>query len=692
MKMPFNRFIGNRHSLNLEQLRRQQWQESTENITLSQIARPLINGEAAMLTTPSPEQQTRDWGDEREDGAIYRVVLKKVRYHTTNKLPFNDEFVSHLEWETQKRRTIKAGTLVKLIEHLAPANDHIDDIDTGFLTVFLTMHPTFSTSEEVVALLIERFKKVKKKNLSRDFENFIRVTVNVLLVWLENFPGDFTKDSNCKLLKQLQMFAKNELKEKRSQEVLRKTQQLLENTSPSLKHEVSRCSPNVDKSDGGESAESVSFSENRELVEFAPTEVAEQLTLIDAELFKAVIPRECVGCVWSGRDKKENKQKALSVKATVNQFNAVSRRVTTTILFGDLRGSPSIARRSKRLEAWIEIAQGCRDLKNFSSLKAIMSALQSAPIHRLKKTWCAISRNHHSSFEELSALVSEESNQNVVRELLKKEGTAKTVELKKKSSLTRKGTHHQRTPNTNGNISGTVPYLGTFLTDLMMLDTAYPDMIDGNLINYEKRQKEFEVIAQIRLFQEAAKNYYILPNNEFRNWFDSLETLTENEYFTLSCSLESGSLPKRQASLFRSRKLKSENDLVKASSFREDLTDGCGSINHKRQNSGSSIRSEGCPMMFGSDGHIIRVSLQSDDSCNLYKSIRVNEGDRTPAVIKKSLTKHHIDGEQPNNWTLVQILPNGNEVVIPKNANVYYAMATNNKEKGLYFLLRENPA
>jgi pyridoxal/pyridoxine/pyridoxamine kinase len=83
-------------------------------------------------------------------------VLKKVRYRTTNKLPYTGNFVSHLEWETQKRRTIKAGTLAKLLEHLAPANDHIDDIDTGFLTVFLTMYQTFSSTEEVVALLIDR--------------------------------------------------------------------------------------------------------------------------------------------------------------------------------------------------------------------------------------------------------------------------------------------------------------------------------------------------------------------------------------------------------------------------------------------------------------------------------------------------------------------------------------------------------
>lgn len=75
------------------------------------------------------------------------------------------------------------------------------------------------------------------------------------------------------------------------------------------------------------------------------------------ELFKAVVPRHCVGCVWSRRDKNEDKQRPSSVKATVDQFNAVSRRVMTTILFGESQGSPSIMRRAKRLESWIDIAQ-----------------------------------------------------------------------------------------------------------------------------------------------------------------------------------------------------------------------------------------------------------------------------------------------------------------------------------------------
>lgn len=69
-----------------------------------------------------------------------------------------------------------------------------------------------------------------------------------------------------------------------------------------------------------------------------------------------VVPQHCVGCIWSRRDKNENIT-ASSVKATVNQFNAVSLRVIATILVGDSRGIPSLLRRAKAIEGWIEIAQ-----------------------------------------------------------------------------------------------------------------------------------------------------------------------------------------------------------------------------------------------------------------------------------------------------------------------------------------------
>ena len=41
--------------------------------------------------------------------------------------------------------------------------------------------------------------------------------------------------------------------------------------------------------------------------------------------------------------------------------------------------------------------------------------------------------------------------------------------------------------------------------------------------------QEFEIIAQIKLFQEAAKNYDIVPDEAFRHWFDNIKTFSESE-------------------------------------------------------------------------------------------------------------------------------------------------------------------
>ena len=37
------------------------------------------------------------------------------------------------------------------------------------------------------------------------------------------------------------------------------------------------------------------------------------------------------------------------------------------------------------------------------------------------------------------------------------------------------------------------------------------------------------MIAQIKLLQEAAKNYDILPDEAFRLWFDNIKTFSESE-------------------------------------------------------------------------------------------------------------------------------------------------------------------
>jgi len=87
---------------------------------------------------------------------------------------------------------------------------------------------------------------------------------------------------------------------------------------------------------------------------------------------------------------------------------------------------------------------------------------------------------------------------------------------------------------------GTVPYLGIYLSDLTYIDSAYPNTIDiennndssEKLINFEKHRKEFEILAQIKLFQSAANAYTTLhPLPRFKAWFDSVRIYNDTERF-----------------------------------------------------------------------------------------------------------------------------------------------------------------
>lgn len=86
---------------------------------------------------------------------------------------------------------------------------------------------------------------------------------------------------------------------------------------------------------------------------------------------------------------------------------------------------------------------------------------------------------------------------------------------------------------------GAVPYLGIYFSDLTYIDSAYPKTITvenddpslaKKLINFEKHRKEYEVLAQIKLFQSAANAYSTLhPIPRFKAWFDNVRIYTDAE-------------------------------------------------------------------------------------------------------------------------------------------------------------------
>ncbi|XP_022373276.1 ral guanine nucleotide dissociation stimulator-like isoform X1 [Enhydra lutris kenyoni] len=93
-----------------------------------------------------------------------------------------------------------------------------------------------------------------------------------------------------------------------------------------------------------------------DLLEFPPKLVAEQLTYMDAELFKKVVPHQCLGSVWSRRNRPGNEHLAPTVRATIAQFNAVASCIITTCL-----GNPSMTARDRAVvvDHWIRVAKVC---------------------------------------------------------------------------------------------------------------------------------------------------------------------------------------------------------------------------------------------------------------------------------------------------------------------------------------------
>ncbi|KAM8760710.1 ral guanine nucleotide dissociation stimulator-like isoform 10-T10 [Acanthopagrus schlegelii] len=515
---------------------------------------------------------TQEIGEEAEEDAIFTITLRKVQLHQSASkgqrwLGVDTDSALSL-YETCKVRTIKAGTLERLVEYMVSA---FRGKDSTYVTIFLCTYRSFATTKQVLDLLLHRYAKLQNvpaataHRVSQDDCTELRNTVSSILgAWLDQYSEDFWTPPNYDCLHQLLSYLHRHFP---GSDLERRARNLLAHF-----HRRQQCEPDPDgehigcpfatQEESGFEDELPAFS----FLSFDPIMVAEQFTLMDADLFKKVVPYHCLGGIWSQRDKKGKEHLAPTIRATVAQFNSVTNCVITTCL-----SNPTLKpnQRARLLERWIDVARECRILKNFSSLRAILSALQCNAIHRLKRTWEEVSRESFRTFRELSEIFSDDNNYSLSRELLVKEGTSKfaTLEINPKRAQRR----HQQQRDL-GVMQGTIPYLGTFLTDLVMMDTAMKDYTEGGLINFEKRRKEFEVIAQIKLLQLASNNYSFTQDSHFREWFAGVEKLSEAESYNLSCEIEP--LSESASNTLRAKK---NGGIMKRWSDRQLTEAGCSS-------------------------------------------------------------------------------------------------------------------
>ncbi|XP_043220059.1 ral guanine nucleotide dissociation stimulator-like 1 isoform X1 [Amphibalanus amphitrite] len=683
----------------------------------------------------SPQQSWRLWGDEKSDDAVCSVYLKKVRYHHPGRTPGDsdsDDEISHLEWETVRVRLIKAGTLERLVASLG---SHSGELDATYITIFLATYRSFTSARAVVDLIIERYRKLHEGETNEENRDEHKKSLRLaIMVWLDSYPADFQDHPEYPLMQRILEFCRTYRPE--TSELENKVTHKLEKFE---KEEEIKASPMLQRILSTEEVRCLSPVQSDvpplTFHEISERRFAEQLTRMDADLFRKVIPHQCLGSIWSKRKGVD----ASSVAATVDQFNAVSFCVISTMLMDTtLRHS----QRAKLLAKWVDIAQELRMLKNFSSLKAIISGLQSNPVYRLKQTWLALPRDKSELFDELARIFSDANNMFNQRELLMKEGTAKHAEAFGENDkhlqkhLSRSGSNH--TVN-----HGTIPYLGTFLTDLMYIHAGIPDYTADGLINFDKRRKEFEILAQIKLLQGASNAYNIARDRPFERWFDAVLVLDDKEAYELSYQIEPhGSTSSHGSSSGSSRDKimrkkvalghKKHDSLASTSSSSSSQFFGeMDSVSSPNESSASferhasvmstSSSSSSVPSLDASvtssatnqsqqsarktpdsalqqkpdagspyitpDFYIIRVTIRTSahetEGINLYKSIMLSNSERTPQVIRNAMIKHDVEGNT-DDYVLAQLLPDG-EKVVPANCNVYYAI---NTAHDLNFVLR----
>ncbi|XP_036892264.1 rap guanine nucleotide exchange factor 1 isoform X5 [Sturnira hondurensis] len=356
-----------------------------------------------------------------------------------------------------------------------------------YCEAFLTTYRTFITPEELIKKLQYRYEKFSpfadtfKKRVSKNtFFVLVRVVDELCLVELT--------EEILKLLMELvfRLVCSGELSLAR---VLRKN--ILDKVD---QKKLLRCA----NSDQPLAARGVAARPGT-LHDFHSHEIAEQLTLLDAELFyKIEIPEVLL---WA---KEQNEEKSPNLTQFTEHFNNMSYWVRSIIMLQEKAQD-----RERLLLKFIKIMKHLRKLNNFNSYLAILSALDSAPIRRLE--W---QKQTSEGLAEYCTLIDSSSSFRAYRAALSE------VE------------------------PPCIPYLGLILQDLTFVHLGNPDHIDGK-VNFSKRWQQFNILDSMRCFQQA--HYDIRRNDDIINFFnDFSDHLAEEALWELSLKIKPRNITRRK--------------------------------------------------------------------------------------------------------------------------------------------------
>ncbi|XP_070577016.1 son of sevenless homolog 2-like [Ptychodera flava] len=401
---------------------------------------------------------------------------------------------------------IKGGSLLKLIERLT----YHTYADLSFVRTFLTTYRSFCEPQELLTLLIERFEipdppmteedqaalaqgiapvREDLKKFRKEYSQPIQLRVlNVFRHWVDQHFYDFERDPE--LLKRLMKFINEgesvkgkamrkwvesikKIVQRRSQaETKGQPEITFAQTPPPIEYHIAR-SP-----------------ESFELMTLHPIEIGRQLTLLESDLYRAVKPSELVGCVWTKKEKHTQ---------SPNLMKMIRHSTNLTLWFEKcIVMSENFEERVAVVSRIIEILMVFQECNNFNGLLEIVSAMDSAPIHRLEHTFLELSPKKRQALEEAKELSADH--------------------LKK---------YQEKLRSIN---PPCVPFFGMYLTNILHIEEGNPDFLREGIINFSKRRKVAEITGEIQQYQNQP--YCLTVEQDIRKFFENLnpmDDLTERE-------------------------------------------------------------------------------------------------------------------------------------------------------------------
>ncbi|OBA24093.1 cell division control protein 25 [Metschnikowia bicuspidata var. bicuspidata NRRL YB-4993] len=400
--------------------------------------------------------------------------------------------------------SIKGGTRKALVAHLT----HHSTLDNAFNTIFLISFATIMSISELLDLLIQRFQIEAPEGLS--YEEYLQWTqmkqdrirlkvLNMMKLILENHWSESFNIVSV-LQKWLKFLNRPEV------QTFPITKRLVQDIERVQNGETVSTGPQPLKATEKAPAPLIKGFSLRKtrLLDIEYVELARQLTLREFKLYCNISKLSCIHKVWG---KRSGVNESIS---SIQNFIRSSNQLTNFVAYLILRKDDT-RKRVKVIRYFVQVAEWCRQYNNFSSMTAIISALYSSPIHRLKRTWAFVTKDITNRLQNMNKLMNSSRNFNEYRDMLKFIGSELCV-----------------------------PFFGVYLSDLTFVYHGNPDHLLNRtrMVNFAKRAKTVEIVTGIDRFKHVHYNFHLVPDIQtfIDLWFDKCPTI--DEQYQLSLNIE----------------------------------------------------------------------------------------------------------------------------------------------------------